>query len=227
MSELTINKYFEKTYQRFKQYHQLVLWLILLPLIIFTILTFKIISLKNSGFSWDISLLLMIHETFGESFNSWASFLTNLGGLKIILLFLSPIILLLFYQGQKRLFIYLITTILSSAIVNSLIKILFQRPRPQLWHSDYPFPADFSFPSGHAMGSINVALTILVIFWGSRYFNFIAILALVYVGSIAWTRLYLGVHYPSDIMGGWLLGIAWTAFMTFLFNLPQSNKNTN
>ncbi|MGI0479786.1 phosphatase PAP2 family protein [Geminocystis sp. CENA526] len=227
MSELTVNKYLEKTYQRFKRHHQLILWAVLLPLVTFSILTFNILSLEDSGFSWDISLLLTIHQTFRESFYSLASFSTNLGGFKVILLFLSPIILLLFSQTKRRLLTYLIVTIFSSAIVNLIIKIIIHRSRPQLWQSDYPFPSDFSFPSGHAMGSITLALALLVVFWGSRYQFLLWILAGIYVGSIAWTRLYLGVHFPSDIIGGWLLGIAWTALMTFLFNLPQSNKNTN
>jgi len=76
------------------------------------------------------------------------------------------------------------------------------------------------------MGSITFALTFLVIFWGSRYLNLLAILALFYVGLIAWTRLYLGVHYPSDIIGGWLLGIAWTTLVTLLLN-PRSSDSLN
>lgn len=195
-------------------------------LILFTFLALEI-NYLNIEFPWDKQILNFIHSNSNLFLDNLASFLTNFGGIKYILAFSFSLSLLLLYQGQKRLFIYLITTILSSAIVNFGIKFLFHRSRPNLWESSYPFPSDFSFPSGHAMGSIAFALTILVIFWGSRYLNFIAILALAYVGSIAWTRLYLGVHYPSDIMGGWLLGIAWTAFMTFLFNLPQSNKNTN
>jgi undecaprenyl-diphosphatase len=134
---------------------------------------------------------------------------------------------LFLFNTKKRLLTYLIVTIFSSAIVNSIIKILVRRSRPHLWESSYPFPSDFSFPSGHAMGSMTLALTLVVIFWGSRYQFLLWILAAIYVISIAWTRLYLGVHYPSDILGGWLLGIAWTTLITLLLKPHKFENYTN
>ncbi|MBL1208957.1 phosphatase PAP2 family protein [Geminocystis sp. GBBB08] len=194
-------------------------------LILFTFLALEI-NYLNIEFPWDKQILHFIHSQSSIFLDNFASVATNFGGIKYILSFSFLLCLWLFYQGQKSLLGYLITSILSSAIVNFGIKLLFQRPRPNLWESSYPLPSDFSFPSGHAMGSITFALTLLVIFWGSRYLNFIAILALLYVGLIAWTRLYLGVHYPSDIIGGWLLGIAWTTLVTLLLN-PRSSHSLN
>lgn len=194
-------------------------------LILFAFLALEI-NYLNIEFFWDKQILHFIHSKSSPFLDNFASISTNFGGLKYIITFSFLFSLWLFYQGKKRLFIYLITSILSSSIVNFAIKLLFQRPRPNLWESSYPFPSDFSFPSGHAMGSITFALTLLVIFWGSRYLNLLTILALLYVGLIAWTRLYLGVHYPSDIIGGWLLGIVWTTLITLLLN-PRSSDSFN
>jgi undecaprenyl-diphosphatase len=194
-------------------------------LILFAFLALEI-NYLNIEFFWDKQILHFIHSTSNTFLDNVASIATNFGGIKYIITFSFLLSLYLFYQGKKRLFIYLITSILSSSIVNFAIKLLFQRPRPNLWESSYPLPSDFSFPSGHAMGSITFALTLLIIFWGSRYLNLLAILALLYVGLIAWTRLYLGVHYPSDIIGGWLLGIAWTSLVTLLLN-PRSSDSLN
>jgi len=194
-------------------------------LILFTFLALEI-NYLNIEFSWDKQFLDFIHSKSSIFLDNVASIATNFGGIKYIITFSFLLSLWFFYQGKKRLFTYLIISILSSAIVNFSIKLLFQRPRPNLWESSYPLPSDFSFPSGHAMGSITLALTLLVIFWGSRYLNLLAILALIYVGLIAWTRLHLGVHYPSDIIGGWLLGIAWTTLVTLLLN-PRSSDSLN
>lgn len=194
-----------------------ILFIKIFCLILFTFLALAI-NYFNIEFVWDKQILTFVHKNNNTFLDNFASFFTNFGGIRYTIFCSFFLSLYLLYRQKKRLFIYLITTILSSSIVNFGIKFLFQRPRPSLWESFYPFPSDFSFPSGHAMGSITFALTLLVIFWDSRYLNLFAILALIYVGLIAWTRLYLGVHYPSDIIGGWLLGIAWTTLITFLLN---------
>lgn len=195
-------------------------------LIIFSALALQI-SYLHDEFSWDKKILLTIHNTSNYFLDNFTSILTNFGGFKLILLFTISIGFLLFFYHKKRLLTYLITSILTSAVVNFIIKIFFHRPRPNLWESSYPLPSDFSFPSGHAMGSMTLALTLVVIFWGSRYQFLLWILAAIYIISIAWTRLYLGVHYPSDILGGWLLGIAWTTLITLLLNPRKFENNTN
>lgn len=187
-------------------------------LIIFSALALQI-NYLHGEFSWDKKILLAIHNTSNSFLDNLTSVLTDFGRFKLIVLFTILISFLLFFYNKKRLLTYLITSIFTSAIVNFIIKILFHRPRPNLWESSYPLPSDFSFPSGHAMGSMTLALTLLVVCWGSRYQILLWILATIYVILIAWTRLYLGVHYPSDILGGWLLGIAWTTLITLLLNI--------
>lgn len=227
MQNITLNQYITTIYQKFLHHHQTIIWVFLLPLVAFLILALNVISLKDNNFSWDILILSNIHKNSQPFLDNFASVLTNFGGFRLILLLITPIILLLLFLRKKGSLTYLTISIFSSAIINFIIKIIFHRPRPHLWESGYPFPSDFSFPSGHAMGSMSLALTLLVIFWDSFKNPLILILAGIYVISIAWTRLYLGVHFPSDILGGWLLAIAWTTLVTFLFNLPKNNKNTN
>ena len=102
----------------------------------------------------------------------------------------------------------MLLTVVSSGLLNLLAKLLFHRDRPSLWESSTS-ELYFSFPSGHAMLSMTlvVALTLLVPRnpWRSLFLFGGVMLAI----EIGWTRLYLGVHYPSDILGGWALAIAW------------------
>jgi undecaprenyl-diphosphatase len=101
--------------------------------------------------------------------------------------------------------------VLGGVIVSTLLKMGFDRPRPDLPHAARVFTA--SFPSGHAMLSAITFLTVgalLTRVTDERrvkiYFMATAVFLTVMVGL---SRLYLGVHYPSDVLAGWMVGSAW------------------
>lgn len=100
-------------------------------------------------------------------------------------------------------------------LLNNILKYTFQRPRPQVFEW-VDSPVTSSFPSGHAMSSAIVYMT--VAYLGARlmkrriYRVLTMLAALVLIALIGLSRLYLGVHYPSDVVGGYVIGIAWAAF---------------
>lgn len=98
----------------------------------------------------------------------------------------------------------------GSALLNLATKQFFQRDRPALWASIAPEPT-FSFPSGHAMGSATLAMAVVLLCWHTRGRWPVAALAAAFTGLVGVSRIYLGVHYPSDILGGWAAGIAWVS----------------
>jgi len=85
---------------------------------------------------------------------------------------------------------------------------LFQRDRPSLWESVSP-ETTFSFPSGHAMGSMTLAMVAILLAWPTRWRWPVLLAAGVFALLVAASRIYLGVHYPSDILGGWMAEMAW------------------
>nr|WP_276510037.1 phosphatase PAP2 family protein [Niveibacterium umoris] len=100
----------------------------------------------------------------------------------------------------------------SGAVASLLLKSAFARPRPDLVpHATTVFTA--SFPSGHAMLSAVVYLTLGALlaritygWWQKRYLMVLAVSLTAMIGA---SRVYLGVHWPSDVLAGWALGAAW------------------
>ena len=96
----------------------------------------------------------------------------------------------------------------GSALINMATKAVFARVRPSLWNSIAP-ETTFSFPSGHAMGSATLACVLIGLTWKTRWRWWVAVPAVVFVGAVGFSRVYLGVHYPSDIVAGWAAAMAW------------------
>jgi membrane-associated phospholipid phosphatase len=98
----------------------------------------------------------------------------------------------------------------GSALLNMATKQFFQRGRPTLWESIAP-EHTFSFPSGHAMGSATLAMVVVLLCWHTRWRWLAVVLAGSFALLVGVSRIYLGVHYPSDILGGFAAGIAWVS----------------
>lgn len=137
--------------------------------------------------------------------------ITSLGSLSILVFvaLISSGYLLL--TARRDLALQIAVALVGGEALSVALKSLFDRPRPQISQLARVFTA--SFPSGHAMLSAVTFLTLGLMFFQSaadsrlkRYGMAIAIFMTVMVGL---SRLYLGVHYPSDVLAGWALGTAW------------------
>jgi len=109
----------------------------------------------------------------------------------------------------------------GSALLNLATKQLFARERPTLWESISPEDT-FSFPSGHAMGSMTLAWVALLLAWRTRWRWPVAVTAALFTVLVGLSRIYLGVHYPSDILAGWTAASVWAVccfFMVFRHDL--------
>lgn len=131
--------------------------------------------------------------------------------------------LLLLRRAQKALFVF--STVVSGQILSSALKLAVDRARPDV----VPHLADvstLSFPSGHAMMSTVTYLAIALV-TPPRLRGFSVGLAIFLAALIGVSRLYLGVHWPSDVMAGWCAGIAWVS-MCFLIAMafsPQARES--
>ncbi|MGL5032237.1 MAG: phosphatase PAP2 family protein [Microcystaceae cyanobacterium] len=195
-----------------------------LPLQVFLLLAIAI-SYYPQGIWGDQELLLLLHQTANPILDQLAIQVTKLGiygGTLPIIVLLAGI---LTYFKKWRSLLYLTVTGLGSITLTYRTKSFFARPRPHLWEGFY---TTFSpaFPSGHALSSMILAMILITLTWGTRW-QFLSLIAgLIFVVLIAWTRLYLGVHYPSDILGGWSLAIAWSLLIQGIILGLTQNRDT-
>lgn len=110
--------------------------------------------------------------------------------------------------GRGRDAFTLIMVMVASIALNTIAKAMIARPRPDLFE---PATQVFtnSFPSAHAMVSAALAVALVAGSEGTRAFRlYLAAIAILLTGLIGVSRIYLGVHWPSDVIGGWALGLA-------------------
>ncbi|HEV3261765.1 MAG TPA: phosphatase PAP2 family protein [Gemmataceae bacterium] len=140
---------------------------------------------------------------------------TALGGFYVLTLVVLFSVGLLLTLRRYRTAGFVAAAVAGGMLLSWLIKAEIRRPRPKTRHElvSSMFASDYSFPSGHSMMSAVVYLTLALIFtavirrWKVRVFVIGSSLLL--VGLIGLSRMYLGVHYPSDVLGGWAGGLVW------------------
>jgi len=116
-------------------------------------------------------------------------------------------------RGQGLLLCGWVATLVGGGVLDMTLKYLIQRPRP-VYASPLLHSASWSFPSGHAMGSLDgygMLAYLLVVCWAERRRTRLTIVVVVALlaGAIGVSRLYLGVHYFSDVVAGYAAGLLW------------------
>lgn len=146
--------------------------------------------------------------------------ITDLGGTGMLVWLLVVGVVWLLVRRQPRLAVYVGVSAAGAMILNAVVKELVGRLRPMVEDPFYTVPG-WSFPSGHAMSSLVcygvLALVFAPLLRGAARRVFIAVVAVLVV-AIGFTRLALGAHYLTDVLGGWLLGTLWLAFTTVAFH---------
>ncbi len=179
-----------------------------LPLLIFSVVAIGI-QINGGLFPGDVAILQALHNNQTVSLDAFAEGLTPFGMEAGVVPAATAIAILLLMRRQWKMLGFWLCAGLGGSALGVSIKLLWHRTRPHLWDSSYPYPKDFSFPSGHAMASMTLILMLVVLLWKTRWQSPALVFGGLFVLAISWTRLYLGVHYPSDVMAGWMLAIAW------------------
>lgn len=149
--------------------------------------------------------------------------LTAMGGVLLRNLFAIGAIAALLFLRLRREAVLFAATVVTGWLVNSGMKVLIGRPRPQI----VPHLTDaggMSFPSGHSFNSAAVYIAMALAFasLSSRQSVRLTVIGVAVAGSmlIAGSRVWLGVHFPTDVMAGWLGGAGWALLAAALLQRP-------
>jgi undecaprenyl-diphosphatase len=178
-------------------------------------------ALEGDTHAFDLSILMALREP-GDAGNpigpDWLTDvmtdLTALGGIAVLTLLVVGVVFYLLSVGKRGTALLVGGAVGSGAIVSALLKLGFDRPRPDLVaHLSHAYSS--SFPSGHAMLSAVTYLTLGVLLARAHERRRTKIIVMTYGVTltvlIGLSRIYLGVHWPTDVMAGWALGAAWAA----------------
>lgn len=151
--------------------------------------------------------------------------ITALGGVVVLSLITLATALYLLLRRKGRIALFLLLTIASGNLITLFLKALFDRPRPELVsHESLVYTA--SFPSGHSMMAALTFFTLATLLArvekSRRVKAFFFFVSLVLTIAVGLSRVYMGVHWPSDVLAGWALGIGWALLSHLLAARLQS-----
>ena len=177
------------------------------------------INVKNGRI---LELDLNIYKFFSENIindklTPIVKVITHIGGAKIV--FVLTVLAIILIKGLKNK-LFLLTGVVGTAGLNVVLKHIIQRERPNI---NRLIPEKgYSFPSGHSM--MSMAFYGMLIFLIFKYvkntalkWTLIVILTIL-LSTIGITRIYLGVHYPSDVIGGFLVSLTYLFILTEIYN---------
>jgi undecaprenyl-diphosphatase len=166
--------------------------------------------------SIDDSILLWMNAHANPTLDAAALEITALGGVAVVwmVIFISSMFL---WQTRHHYSVFLLwIAVLGGNAINFTLKGLFARPRPELFEWRVPFAPHSSFPSGHSTTAVVLYATLAFLIARlepsrvtRRLTLGIAGLVILLIGI---SRVYLGVHHPSDVLAGFTVGLAWSAF---------------
>ncbi|MDZ8185841.1 MAG: phosphatase PAP2 family protein [Nostoc sp. ChiSLP02] len=178
--------------------------------------------LEREAFAFDTSFLLWLHQFANPNLDSLMLFITNLGNPSTVVIVATLTFLLLWWQRYREEAKVFVFVCLGALILNTELKLFFSKPRPELWDRLIS-ETSFSFPSGHALGSM-VLYGFIAYELATHYPQFAKViytLVVILIAAIGISRLYLGVHWPTDIIAGYGVGFLWLMICITMLKLQR------
>lgn len=181
--------------------------------------------LEQEAFAFDQTILLWIHSWANPVLDRLMQIITRLNDPDVVSVIAAVALILLLWRRCYPEAKTFVINCAGGVILSYGLKSVFGKVRPDLWQSAIE-EVSFSYPSGHALGS-TVLYGFLAYLFATRFphlsllFYFIAIIL---IGAIGISRLYLGVHWPTDIIGGYGIGFLWLTFCITMLKLQKMRQ---
>jgi membrane-associated phospholipid phosphatase len=174
----------------------------------FAVLTIVVLGFGVDG--WDRAALRAVEHLHGRSLTRAIKVATAFGTPAVVAPLTLVVAVAALLMHRPRAAALDVLAVVGADLLQLGLKPLFDRPRPTV------FPrleqiGNAAYPSGHAIVSAALAIVVVTICWRRPWRTAAACLAVAYVLAVGFSRIYLGVHYPSDVLAGWLLAAAWVA----------------
>jgi undecaprenyl-diphosphatase len=188
----------------------------------------KVVSGDTTGFDESAMRFMGEHQVPWIS-NMMVEF-TMLGTGSVVAMIVAVSALFLWLYDYKNSATLLLVTTLGGLLLNTVLKVGFDRPRPQFFEWG-THAMTSSFPSGHAMSAAIVYPTVAYLAARLQKTHLARVITMtitaILVALICLSRVYLGVHYPSDVAAGVVVGLAWSAFCMTTLEVAQLYAKRN
>lgn len=166
--------------------------------------------LRKGTDRFDESVRSLIHQLSSPTFTGVMRFVTNLGDWQVVMTGTLALLFFLWYRRDRAHIVVVLISMTGAGMLDAMLKVIFHRPRPD------PFfvakPSTYSFPSGHALISLCFYGLLAGTFssglskkWQRALWSTAAFL----IAIIGLSRVYLGVHWPSDVLAGYAAALIW------------------
>ncbi|MBV7274570.1 phosphatase PAP2 family protein [Clostridium sp. PL3] len=203
-----------------------VITLILILLVICSIIITE--YFRTGQILLDIRAINYVYSIRTKELNKFAIAVTNTGNPVSIIIATIVISLTFYFLKKKKESVFYFLNILGIWILNESIKTIFKRQRPDMIKLVHA--SGYSFPSGHSMVFMTVSLVLVLLiinYISNRYLAFsLSLLIIVYGFMIGISRVYVGVHYLSDVISGWTFSAVWTLISIIIYKKTVINSES-
>lgn len=199
-----------------------------LAIAIFFISIFLYLSLSFEDNYLDKYVMEMVEDFRTPFLNGPAVDITALGSVTLLTLFTFFILILFALKKRWMDFAQLFIAQAGSGIISRTSKEFYMRPRPTMVEKLVEV-SNYSYPSGHSLATatfyVTIGLLLCEYYKSHRSRVVIFMLGFLMMGLVGLSRIYLGVHYPSDVIGGFALGSAWALLLPALMSFGRRSDN--
>lgn len=194
----------------------LIRWLVGLKIVFVLSAVFAQLAKKvwfQESLIWDASFMLAVHNLGNPTLDVIMRFVTQTGGTGAVIIAIALTGWLAWKQRRVE-SLFVLIGFGGATGINSLLKLLFARPRPNLF-PPLVVESTFSFPSGHVAASVAIYGLLAVLFWKNKH-RVLALMSGAWIFMVAISRIYLGVHYPSDTLAAIAFTSLWLIAVFFI-----------